>query len=455
MTRDEQPERSEAELLEAEKRLDPHKRLTEGITRERLSMEAKRSARPTFAFGLGVVIAVGILAFLITHISETLGHKTRTVRFAAPSAFGVFEGFDDVRYRGVPAGTIKKIERRGSQIILVASIRREYGPIFKDARAEVRPITPLNDEYLDIVDQGHAQAGEADPDVPLPESQTATNVTVPEVFDTFTADTRRSFHTLLAELGNGTKDRGAALRAAFAAVVPFLRGAGKLTHQLAVRREATRRLVHNASILTEELGTRETALRRLVVQGAKTLGTLQQGSPDLDATLSELGPTFTELRASLASVRGVLGDVDRGLQSLNPVADRLPGGLQSLRALNGTLAPTLRAVKTPVKEIAPLVEAATSVVGNLTDSSHLLKDQVPVLDKITKDLVTCEVGVIGFFQWNTSLSKFGDANAPAPRGTATLGIPAVGLPGEPLRQFHKSCAPGIPERGVITPAGER
>jgi virulence factor Mce-like protein len=434
---------------------EPRERITEGVTRDRLAMEAKRSIRPTLGFGLGLLLALAILVFLITNISQTFGHKTRTVRFTSPTAFGVFEGFDDVRYRGVPAGTIEKIERHGSQIVLVAKIRKSFGPIYKDARAELRPITPLNDEYLDIVDQGHAQAGEADPDVPLPGSQTGSSVSVPEVFDTFKADERAAFRTLLDQLGNGLADRGAALRAAFAEVVPFLQGAGRLTHQLAVRRQATERLVHNASILTDELGSRQTALRRLVRSGAQTLGTLQQGSPDLDATLRELGPTFTELRSSLASVRGVLGDVDTGLKSLNPVAERLPGGLKSLRTLNRDLVPTLRSIENPVKDMAPFAVNLTQVFNNARDASVLLQPQVPVLDKVTRDGVTCERGIIGFMQWNASLTKFGDANGFVPRGNLVLGVPGVGGPDAPQRLPHKSCSPGTSERGVITAAGER
>jgi len=434
--------------------IDPRERLTEGVTRERLKMEGKRSIKPTLFFGLGLLVALLIGAFLITRISETFGHKTRTVRFAAPTAFGIFEGFDDVRYRGVPAGTITKIERRGTQIVLVAKIRNEFGPVFKDARVELRPITPLNDEYLDIVDQGTERAGPADPDVPLPQSQMKTSVSVPEVFDTFKSDERKAFNVLLDQLGNGAADRGEALRAAFVQLVPFLEGAGKLTQQIALRRTATKRLIHNTSILTDELGNRETALRRLVKSGAATLGTLQQGSSDLDQTLKELGPTFTELRSSLASVRGVLGDVDTGLRSLNPVADELPGGLTALRKLNRDLVPTLRSLRTGVPPMTEFVVSLTKVFRNLTGASQALRPQVPVVNKVTRDLVTCERGVIGFMHWNASLTKFGDYIAPVPRGNLAIGVPSISSR-SPLREPHKGCTPGTPERGVITAAGER
>ena len=59
-------------------------------------------------FNLILAVMFVIFAFLLTHISKTFGHGTYEVRFASRSAFGIFEGFDAVRFRGVEAGTISK-----------------------------------------------------------------------------------------------------------------------------------------------------------------------------------------------------------------------------------------------------------------------------------------------------------------------------------------------------------
>ena len=337
--------------------LDPRERITEGVTRERLKMEAKRSAFPSLFFFGGIVVTLAIVAFLLANISETFGHKTYQVRLAVANDYGVFEGFDDVRFRGVPAGTITKVERRGSRLVLLAELQEKYGPIYRDARAEIRPITPLNDVYLDIVDPGSPEAGKADADQPLDESQTATSVSVPEVLDALGPDERVGVYRLLDQLGNGMDDGGVRLRRAFALLAPFLEEAGDLARQVAAREHATKRLIHNTAVLTTELGRREEDLKRLVETGAATLGTLHDGSADLDATLGELGPTFSELRASLASVRVVLADVDRGVTSLYPVAERLPQGLSSVRALNATLGPAVRNLRPAVRRLVPLARA--------------------------------------------------------------------------------------------------
>jgi len=58
---------------------------------------------------------------------------------------------------------------------------------------------------------------------------------------------------------------------------------------------------------------------------------------------------------------------------------------------------------------------------------------VPTVSRLTQRLVDCENGVIRFFQWNASMSKFGDQNAAVPRGNLAFGVPDGGAPNEPRR----------------------
>ena len=196
-----------------------------------------------------------------------------------------------------PPARSRKVERDGAQLVLVAKIKKRYGPVYKNARAAVRPITPLNDIYLDIVDPGTAAAGKADRDTPLPQSQTTTSVTVPDVLDGLRADQRLGA-AARSSISSATAWRtaGSQLQRAFVAAAPFVRRAGDLTRQIAVRERATKQLVTNTAILTRELGRRDRELRRLVTAGTATVTTLQAGSRDLDQTLAELGPTV--LRAA-------------------------------------------------------------------------------------------------------------------------------------------------------------
>jgi virulence factor Mce-like protein len=415
---------------------------TRGVTRARLRQEARRSLRPLLVLALGVAILLPAAGWVVSRVSETFLRDTVPIRFEVANTFGIFEGADEVRFRGVPAGTITKIEREGTQLVLTGEIQRKYMPIHRDATAQIRSVTPLNDTYLDIVDAGTPAAGVASEKKPIAQARTTSLVTVPDVLDALQSNERRALHALLADLGNGLEDRGASLRRAFAELVPFLERTGELTSQVAARRAATTRLVANASRLTEELGRREDMLRRLVSTGAATLGTLQGRAPRLDATLAELAPTMRELQASLRAVSAVAGDVDRGLESLDPVADELGDSLASVRRLEAALRPAVAELREPVERLVPLARTLDPLASGLRDTSTGLAPQVDTIARLTQRLVDCEKGIQNFFQWNASLTKFGDSNAPIPRGNLAFGIPDAGLPGAAKRQPPPSCAPG-------------
>jgi len=419
-------------------------RLGNRITTSRLRLEAQRAAGP-----IGVLLVAGALALLglwwtWTHVDETAGRGTYTVRFEVADAFGVVPGVNDFRYRGVPAGTITKVERTDGKIVVSAKIRTAYGPVYRDARAELRPVTPLEDFYLDVVDPGTRAAGRAG-DRPLRKGQTDTSVHVGDVLNTLRGTERARLQTLLDQLGNGSADRGVALRRSFAALQPFIVGAGQLTAALAERRAATRRLIHNAAVLTTELGRRQRQLRTLVEAGSATLGTLQEGSSDLDATLRQLPPSLRAIRSSFAAVRAVLDDVDRGVGDLYPALDELPAALKSIRALNASLGPAVAALQRPVADLVPLVTALVPVSSDLSETFSALRPQVGAVDKVTTDLAKCKRAVQGFFQWDASIAKFADNRGPVPRGNLVFTRPAeVAVPGVGLRRpVGESCTPGV------------
>lgn len=427
--------------------LDVRDRMTEGVNRARLRLEARRAVSPLVVVIAGLLVAALGGTWLITHTVATFLRGTYEVRVAVRDAYGVQPGVDRARYRGVEAGAITGLEREGDQVIVVAEIDKRYGPIYRDAKAELRPQTPLNDMYLDIVDPGTEAAGELEG--VLPEAQTETAVRIDEVLHTLQADERARLRALLDNLGNGLEDGGRRLRTAVAELTPLVRAAGRLTDQLAARRKATRRLVHNLAILTEELGRRDAQLRRLVRDGSAALGTLQAGSADLDATLRLLPPAVSELLASFSRVRGVLGDVDAAVDELMPVADRLPAALESVRALDADLSGVVRDLRDPVRRLVPLSDALRPVARSADRALAALRPLVPAIDKTTDGVVRCRYGIRGFFQWNASLSKFGDARGPIPRGNLAVGVPDTGLPGLARRLPGRNCVPGTTIGGRV------
>lgn len=417
--------------------VDPLDRLTHGVNLVRLKIEGRRAlpAIPTLVLAALATFAGGALLF--SQLTPTLFKSTRVVRFAVDDAYGVTPGVNDVRYRGVPAGAIKTIDRDGTQVVLEVSLRKDF-PVYADVRAVLRPETPLEDMYLDVVDPGTKGAGKLSGTVPA--ARTDTSVNIDDVLNTLRSDERTRLSQLLDNLGNGMAGGGDGLRRTVNAFTPFLADAGVITDQVARRKAMTQRLISNAALLTSELGKREEQVRHLVRDGSATLGTLSEGSSDLDATLREIPPSLRSVNASFGALRGVLEDVDQAVTDLDPVADRLPSALGDVRTLNKALAPAVDELQTPVRRLVPFAATLRPVAGDLDVTAQALRPQAGSLNTITKDLVSCEKAVIHFFQWNSSLSKFGDVRGPIPRGN--LAAQAPGAAKTDRKPLETNCAGG-------------
>jgi virulence factor Mce-like protein len=416
--------------------------MTERVTRSRVRLELSRAVRPALVILLCAGIALALSLYVVSQVSPNALSSTYEAKFELADASGVSPGIHEVRLKGIPVGEITDLEIEGTRAVATVEIREEFGEIYRDVQAQLRPTTALQDMFLDIVDRGTPAAGRVGEDEPVPAAQTATPVKISEVLNVFEPTERRNLRTMLDELGRGMDDGGESLRSIFVEAVPFLEMAGDIADQLATRRPKVARLVRNTAILTGELGARENELRRLVREGAGTLGTLQAGSADLDATIRQIPPTFTRIDSSLGAVRAVLDEVDGGGPALDPVADRLPRSLTSLRDVGRDATPAVRALQQPVQRLVPFARSLVPVTDGVDVAVTTLLPQVPTVDKVTRGTAGCKSGIQGFFQWNASMSKFGDARGPIPRGNVVVGAQSSGVLGDPGEYAPQACTPG-------------
>ncbi|MCW2985385.1 MAG: hypothetical protein JWR63_2955 [Conexibacter sp.] len=428
--------------------VDPRNELAEGFNRARLRIELRRGMRPGLWVVAATLAAVAGFGYMVLQIAPTLINSSYTAKLAVDDASYVVPGVNEVRIKGLPAGTIEAVERKDGLPVLKVSVESRYGRIYRDARAQLRPETALNNLYLDIVDRGTEAAGELGEDDVLAAVQTETPVDAADVLNVFEADERQSLRTLLDDLGSGLDDGGRSLRAIFVQAVPFLQAAGEISDQVARRSGNVRRLVHNANVLTRSLGDRERELRTLLVEGGQTLRTLQAGSADLDATLRELPATLAAVQQGFPAVRGTLDTVDTALRSLYPVADELRPSLSALSRLASAARPAVSSLRKPVTSLVPFAQSLRPLSRDLDRTTRALAPQVDTFDYVTDLLVKCETGVQNFFQWNVSISKFGDARGPVPRGNVVFGPSAAGgALRDPGEYVPPSCAPGKPVGG--------
>lgn len=422
--------------------VDPRDRLTGRVNRERFKLEVERSVRPAIVVLVALAVGLVLAAWTVSNVSRSALSDTYEVAFEVADATAVRPNLNDVRIKGIPVGTVTKVEIVDDRPIVTAKVQDRYGRLYRDARVQLRPNTALQDMYLDVVDRGTRAAGELELDEPLPRAQVQMPVNVSDVLNVFQPSQRLRLRTLLDELGNGLEDRGAALRSVFVETVPLLEAAGRVSRQLADREPVVRRLVRDTATLTAELGQRDEQLRTLVREGSSTLTALSERSGDLESTIDELPPSIRTIDTSFTAVAGVLGDVDRAVAALRPVAKALPAALDGLDGLSGDAAPAIAALRAPVRDLVPFALSVKPLTADLDTAIARLRPQVDTIDHTTAVAVKCKKGVQNFFQWNASISKYGDSRGPVPRGNVVLSAASSGLVNDPQGYAPEACSGG-------------
>ena len=404
------------------------------LSRDRLKLEIRRARGGFIALlalialtaGCGVIIANGLRL-------NMPWQDTYTARIAVDDAKGVAPGKQQVRISGLPVGKISKAEIVDGKPVLTITLKGKYAPLYQDARLRLRPKTPLDDLYLNVESRGHKSAGEIDGQI-LAAERTRTPVAIGKVLNTFNADTRTRMEQAIDEIGRGLPDHGDEFRATLVKLAPFLTSAQRLTRETAIRRGATRRLIHNFGVMTEELGRRDNQLKGLVTGGANTFNELAQADQQLSRLLVELPPTLRQLQSSFATLRTTADELDPAFDALQPAARSLPGGLKALREFSDVARPSIAALRKPLPSLSSLVRRLSPTSTELADAFDALRPTAPRLDRITAAIVPCEFAVQKFFANTLSLMKFSDARGGIPRGQT--------VDGESNYKPAKSCAPG-------------
>jgi hypothetical protein len=151
----------------------------------------------------------------------------------------------------------------------------------------------------------------------------------------------------------------------------------------------------------------------------------------------------------------VLPDVNTAVQALDPVAGQLPSSLAALRRLSNAANPALKALEAPVGQLVPLAHQLVPVASNLSTTVDRLSPQISTIDHTTRDLVSCKQGVQGFFQWDASMSKFGDVRGPVPRGNVVFGGGSNGVINVPNEYTPQACTPGFPIGGRLPTTADK
>lgn len=379
-------------------------------TRDRLKLELKRAAGPGLLYVLLVIAGLMTAADIVGNLAGTKPWDSYTTyRVAFSDVKGVIPGSTPLRIAGVNVGTITGSDLVGGRPVLTLSLQSQYAPLYRDAAIQIRPVTPLEDMYVDITSRGHKSAGALTAKAILPATQTESPVEISSVLDTFGADTRARLTTLLDQLGAGLSDGGANLRASFEAIAPFLAVADRMSSALAQRRVELASLVHNFAGLSEELAARDTQLSGFVTHADSTLGALARNNAPFAATIQRLPDTLATMSSAFTQLRTAEGAVDPALRSLTPVASALPSGLDALSRFSQDATPAVSALRPAVLQLRPLAQVLEPTSHALAGAFTQLQPEAPQLDRMTALAAhpACLTYVGQFLNRVISLTKFG------------------------------------------------
>lgn len=414
---------------------------------ERMRLELQRSVRPVVLLLL-LALCGGVAGWVIfkNQLFYRPWNSHIEARAQVADAKGLVPGKQEVRIAGVRVGIVRKVEPVGDGAVVTFALQERYGPIYRNARIRIRPVTPLQDLYL-ALERGDPSAGRLEEGATIPVEQTTTPVDISRVLQTFDADTRERLATLLDELGRGLPDQGAELRATFAEVAPFLRSAQGVAEALSERRRNLRSLVSNFTDLTDALALNDRLLTLLVRNGNGTLAELARRDAPLAETIRGIPPTLTSLRTSFTSLTRAEGELDPALDELGPVARRLPGGLAGLRAFADDARPALRDLRPAVRDLRPLAAQLAPTSRSLVPALRRLNRQAPSYDKLTGQLVPCYDRINRFFGDTLSVTKFGDSFQAYPRGDLTFGYDSGGGNTDTGLRKVQFCIPPLQDLG--------
>ena len=249
-----------------------------------------------------VLVYFAIAGSALTYMASNMGGpcliKTCTsLNVEFKDAAGLLHS-NDVRMAGVQVGQVATIAVRKDLALVGMKLEGRYLPVYRNAKAIVRPKNLLGETYVEI-DRGTAGAGEMHDGDTIPLAQTLTPVQVDELLNALDPSTRQKLTIIINALGEATAQRGQDLNL----------GAADF-----------RRITNDLAVTSATLNTESSDIDALLVQ----LDRIQQTAADYHQQLAQVLQKWSEtsrtmmnhdqnFASAVVHLDGVLGSLDEGL----------------------------------------------------------------------------------------------------------------------------------------------
>jgi virulence factor Mce-like protein len=417
--------------------------MAKALDRERLVLEVKRASGPATALLVLIIAAIVCLAVILKNIGVSLPWSSTYQRqVMLDNAKGVVPNSDTVRLAGVVIGRITAVDLKNGRAVATISISPKYGPLYRNAQLRLRPETPLDDMYLDILSRGTPSAGALPSNEILPAQRTQTPVDISSVLNVFNDNTRAEVKQSIDTLGASLGAEGNSFKEALVDLAPFLVAAKRITYETSIRQTETAELVHNFELLTGTLGQRDTEVRQLIASGSSTLAELGDNESSVNGLFAQLAPTMSQLESTFTTLRATENHLDPAFDALQPVAAKLSSGLGGLERFGRAAQPALARLRKPLPNLNQLMRALRPTAAGLNSSFTSLKQLPAQANTITSLVVPCEPALERFFSNTMSVGKYYDKYGVIIRGLVVAGLQDLNGVGD-SQSVASSCAPGV------------
>jgi phospholipid/cholesterol/gamma-HCH transport system substrate-binding protein len=377
-----------------------------------------------------ILIAAFVGGYILSHENlklpswvPVLGKSYFTLKADFQTAQAVTPGQGQaVTIAGAKIGEIASVNLQGGVATVTMHLIPKYAHerIYRNATLLLRPKTQLKDMTVEV-DPGTSTSGSLSSGATIPLSQTAPDANFDEFLAALDGETRAYLQELLAGAGEGLKNNGKPLSAAFKRFDPTARDLQQISSQLEVRHANIANAIHNFRLLVEAVGGKDTQLGELVNSANAVFKTFAEEDQNVQSTLHLLPGALSKTKqglGKLATAARVLGPT---LKQLRPFASALAPAEEANRRLfiqttpvfKGQIRPFARQIRPVIKDLQPDTMELSAAFPKLASSFSVLNE---LFNEFAYNPGSNQGGFLFFIDWanhdfNSALST-ADAHGP-------------------------------------------
>jgi phospholipid/cholesterol/gamma-HCH transport system substrate-binding protein len=379
---------------------------------------------------LAVLIVVGLVStmFIKSYLGGSAPWADHTI---VRAEFAQVPGLNpksqnSVTMAGVKVGTVTASTATAKGTAILTLDIDGHHPVYRDARAVLRPKNPLNEMQVEL-NPGTSAGKPLPTDGLIPLSQTERPVQADEILSHLDERSQVAMTDLLLESDVALARAPENLPKGLAATTDTLNAAQPVVKALQTRRAKIAQLVSALSDISSATGKNDARITHLAASTQKTLAVLAGGDAALRASLSQLPGLTSEVRKALTSTQSLTTQLDPTLDNLKKASVQLPPALKRFQSTAGNLGKTVKAARPVLDKARPVIADLRPTVADVNTSLGSIGQVTNQLDGDTQTVMTYLTDIRAFIYNTSSVFGAGDANGGIIRGHLIVPLPGAGV----------------------------